>query len=536
LDKNIILLSKHLSLTEGDLIDEQHRFSAFKQWLQRHDNWLLILDNLEEVTLIEQIVPFESSGHVLLTTLTKETAHLAHAVPVIEMANEDAALFLLRRAKLIEERASSEVITQAVFAQATSIVKAFGRSFLALDQAGAYIESKQCGLARYLQLYHKEGAKLLAKRGTYHIHKDAIKQTLSLNFKKVDQSHPSALKLLHLLAFLYPSAIPEEMIEQGMGALNPPLKKLAADALALEDVIALFLKYALVQRRIDTRTLSIHRIVQIILKEELTPKQQAQGAMQAVRLISSLFPKPDFNNWPACEKYFSQARDCAELIHKFDLFQKEALHLVIHLAEYCYQRAYYRDAETYLTDALQSCEQTMGPDHLDTAHVLNNLARVYHKLARYQEAEELFRRAETILKQIWGPEHSEIAHVLNNLAYISCQQGQYQRAEELYKRALNIYEKVLGPEYPDAASILDNLGNLYHLMGKDEVAESLLRRGLAIREQALGGEHFDTARSLRALIDLLQEQRRYGEAEPLYRRNLAFRKHSGQKILALLRH
>jgi len=521
LNDKIISYAEQLSLTEHDLIDEQHCFGAFKRWLQQYDNWLLVLDNLEDMTLIEQIVPAESTGHVLLTTLTQETGHLARVIPVIEMTDEDGALFLLRRAKLIEGHASSDTITQAVFAQATSIAQAVGGSSLALDQAGAYIERVRCSLTRYLQLYHQQGTQLLAKRGLAQVHPDPITDALSLNFQKVEQSHPSALRLLYLLAFLHPDAIPDEMIEQGTGALNPPLKKLATDALALENVIALLLKYSLVQRRMETRTLSIHRIVQAILKQELTPKQQDQWAKQAVRLVSSVFPKPDFSNWSMCEKYFSQARHCAELIYKLDLVQKEALHLVIHLGEYCYQRAYYRDAETYLTNALQSCEQTMGPDHLDTAHVLNNLARVYHKLAHYQEAEEHYQRAETILKQIWGSEHSEIAQVLNDLALLYSDWGRYQKAEALYQEVISMYEHTIGPNDPATAAALNNLATVYDELGKHSLATSLYQRAFSIEERTLGIRHPGMALSMTTLAGRYEDQKDYPQAEKLYQRTLA---------------
>ncbi|MBA2393511.1 MAG: tetratricopeptide repeat protein [Ktedonobacteraceae bacterium] len=521
LSDKITSYAEQLSLTEHASIDEQHRFDAFKRWLQQYDHWLLVLDNLEEMTLIEQIVPVESTGHVLLTTLTQETGHLASVIPVIEMTDEDGALFLLRRAKLIEGHTSTDTITQAAFAQATSIVQAVGGSSLALDQAGAYIDRVRCSLARYLQLYHKEGARLLAVRGLAQVHPDPITETLSLNFQKVEQSHPYALRLLYLFAFLYPDAIPEEMIEQGTHTLDKPLQKLAADVLALENVIALLLKYALVQRRIESRTLSIHRVVQAILKEKLPTRQQRRWALQTVRLVSSVFPKPDLSNWSTCEKYFSQARHCAELIDKFDLVQKEALHLVIHLGEYCYQRAYYRDAETYLTNALQSCEQTMGSDHLDTAHVLNNLARVYHKLAHYQEAEEHYQRAETILKQIWGTEHSEIAQVLNDLALLYSDWGKYQEAEVLYQEVISMYEHTIGSDDPETAAALNNLATVYDELGKHSLATSLYQSAFSIEERTLGIRHPSMALSMTTLAGRYEDQKDYPQAEKLYQRTLA---------------
>lgn len=519
-NEKIISLAERLSLTKQDLTDEQHSFSAFKSWLQQHDNWLLILDNLEDVALIDRFVPLESTGHVLLTTLAQATGHL-RAIPVTEMTSSDSALFLLRRAKLIEERTLPDKFPEADFFHATSIAQEVGGLSLALDQAGAYIEETGCSLARYLQLYREQGEKLLAERGLAYVHSDSVMFTFSLNFEKVKRTYPDALKLLQLFAFLYPDTISAEMIEQGAHALGGSLHKLGSSSLALDKAVALLLKFSLLQRRAEAKTLSIHRVVQAILKEKLTMKQRRQWVLQAVRLVSSVFPEAEFSNWPTCEKYFSQARHCAELIREFGLLQKEAIHLLLHLGQYCYQRAYYQDAETYLTDTLELCEQTMGLEHLDTAHTLNSLASVYHKQGKFQEAEDLYQRAWMIREQIWGSEHAEVAQVLNNLALMYKDWGRYQQAETLYQNVIIMYERTMGPDHPDTATALNNLALVYNQLGKYAQATSLYQRAFSIEERTLGTKHPDVALSMNILAGRYEDQGDYQQAETLYLRTVA---------------
>jgi len=56
-------------------------------------------------------------------------------------------------------------------------------------------------------------------------------------------------------------------------------------SLALYKAIALLLKFSLIQHHTETKTLSIHRVVQTILKEKLTVKQRRQWVLRAVRLV-----------------------------------------------------------------------------------------------------------------------------------------------------------------------------------------------------------------------------------------------------------
>lgn len=522
LREEIMRWADALSFSNQDLADEEHLFSALKRWLLQHDKWLLILDNLRDFGLIHHFVPLQSSGHVLLTTLSQATGVQVHPVPVTEMTPEDSALFLLRRARIIKEQASRNEASKADYEQALSIVQKVGGLCLALDQAGAFIEEKVCNLAGYFELYREQGPKLLALRGRFaHAHPDSVKVTFSLAFEAVDKKSPDVLELLRLFAFLHSDSIPLEMITQGASALDGPLHALASDPVALYEASDLLLSFSLVQRRTDPALLSVHRVVQDILIEELMPKQRRKWAMRTVRLVNRVFPKAEFSNWPTCEKYFSQARRCAELITEYRLTQKEAAPLLLRLGSYCHQRAYYSEAENYLTTALQLYKQAIEPDQPAIAQTLNNLALLYYKQGKYQEAEERYQRALEIREQLYGLDHYIVAETLNNLALLYKDWGKYRQAEALYQRVLIIDEHTLGPHHPDTAVSLSNLALVYDEMGKHAQAELLYQRAFSIEERTLDADHPDMALSLNMQAMQYEEQGDYQKAEALYQHALA---------------
>jgi len=73
--------------------------------------------------------------------------------------------------------------------------------------------------------------------------------------------------LLHFFAFLHPDALPDEMILHGASTLSGPLHTVVSDPLAFDAAIGTLRKFSLVRQRTDTTTLSMHHIVQIVLKK-----------------------------------------------------------------------------------------------------------------------------------------------------------------------------------------------------------------------------------------------------------------------------
>jgi tetratricopeptide (TPR) repeat protein len=551
-------LAGRCGFSEQDCVDEAHLYAAFRRWLRQQDSWLLVLDGLGAFPLLSKFIPFESSGHVLVTTLEQAAGYLARPVPVTEMTEEDAARFLLRRVRLIDEHAGNNEIPQPTYGQAIAIVRELGGLTLALDQAGAYIEETRCGLDGYLRRYCRQGAQLLEWRGQQaHTHPDSVQLALSLTFVKVASLCPEAMHLLYLFAFLHPDTIPNDIIEQGMAALEGPLRVLKANPMLLDRAMVILFNFSLIQQRADTGMWSMHRVVQAVLKKRLTPKRQRRWTTQAVRLVSAVFPQPDCSNRAICEKYLSQARYCADVLTNLQPAPREAISLLHRLGSYCYRRAWYQKAEKNLELALSFCEQHADAES-ERAQVLNSLAMLYHRQGAYHVAETAYQRALEIRELAYGPDHRLVAQTLNDLALLYQDWGKYQQAERFYLRVLDIDACTLEPDHPDTAISLSNLALLYDLQGKsaqaeplyqrafsieerildarhpdwalslniqasqsatrgdNQEAEKLYQRALAVQEEVLGPAHPDTARTLTNLADLYEVQQRYCEAESLY--------------------
>ncbi len=517
-----VALAELLNLPEKDERDQTITVKAVEQWLSAHREWLLILDNADDLSIVSPFLRSLLNGHVLLTTRAHAIGPLAQHIEVETMRQDVGVLFLLRRAGLMGLDASLEMALASERAIAQKIAEELGGLPLALDQAGAYIQETGCGLVRYQRVYQQRRMELLRRRGSFsYDYPESVATTWMLSFEKVKQRSLPAVDLLRCCALLYPDAIPEELFTNGAVHLGSRLQQVARDSLAFDDLVSVLLAYSLMHRDPTTAMLSIHRLVQAVLIDAMPPRLKRQWRERVVRAMNEVFPKGAFKEWTKCERLLPHMQVCATWIEYEPIPTPEISHVLYKAGFYLLERGQYSDAEPLLVRALSIREQLLGVEHPHTASSLNSLALLYKEQGKYEDAELLYQRALLIYQQYLGAEHTTTATGLNNLAALYKEQGKYDDAELLYLRVLSIREQHLGTEHPYTAASLNNLGNLYQHQGKCEKAEPLYRRALAIKEQQLGAEHLSTAMSLNNLALLYQQQEMCQKAEPLYRRALS---------------
>ena len=284
---------------------------------------------------------------------------MAQRVELAVMGVEEGALFLLHRATILAPDDPLDAAAMTDQATARDIVQAMDGLPLALDQAGAFIEETHCGLSDYLHLYRTRQADLLKRRGKMVAdHPDPVATIWSLSFQKVQQTNPAAADLLRLCAFFDGDAIPEEIITQGASELGPALHAAATEPIKLHETMGVLLTYSLVRRNPD-QTLTIHRLVQAVLKHGMNKSIQRRWAERAVRAVNLAFPEVAYENWLRCQHYLPHAQACMALIHAWDLSFPEAAALLMQAADYLRQRAQYTQAEPLFQRALAIREKML---------------------------------------------------------------------------------------------------------------------------------------------------------------------------------
>src|SRR5579859_4840162 len=96
-----VTLAQNLNLPEKEEKDQTVIVQAVLRWLSTHTGWLLILDNADDLAVLENLLPSEHRGHLLLTTRAQALGALAQPLEVATMPQDIGATLLLRRARLI---------------------------------------------------------------------------------------------------------------------------------------------------------------------------------------------------------------------------------------------------------------------------------------------------------------------------------------------------------------------------------------------------------------------------------------------------
>ena len=525
LTTDLMAIASLIGLPETNEHNQHRVIEAVKNWLKEHDKWLLILDNVEKIDVIEEFLPNEFSGHVLLTTRSQVTGTIAQRIDLEHMTPEEGAHFLLHRAKLLPYTSSLKNASEPLLSVALTLTQQMGGLPLALDQAGAYIEETGCSLPTFLALLEADTLRLLSGKKQIADYPHSVVTTIAFAFERIQQRNSAAADLLIVCAFLAPDQIPEELIVGNKHLFRSALQEAVNDPFLFNAAMRELLSFSLLQRNSQTNTFTIHRLVQTILRMTMDEDTQHLWAERVVCMVNAVLPDfEELSRWSQAQRYFPHTINCTLLIDTYNIVSLEAANLLYQTGNYLTEQAQFKQAEALLKQAHALYLQLREPEHPNIAACLNDLGEIRRFQGNYTQAEELYKQALMILEKTSGTENSGIASTLNNLGLLYYYQHKYEQAEPFYHRALAIYKTIRGEDDTYIAMSLNNLALLYTRQGKYIQAETLYQQTLTIVEKKLGPEHRRTATSLNNLAKLYYYQGKYEQAEQLYIRVLAIHK------------
>ncbi|HJQ69264.1 MAG TPA: tetratricopeptide repeat protein [Blastocatellia bacterium] len=514
---DFVAIASLLNLPERNIQDQSLVVSAVKRWLEANRDWLLILDNADEPTLVDEFLPSGSNGHILLTSRAQvfDSIGITNPIEMEEMSPEDAREFLLRRTgrrnlENDEDKAIDELAREVDYLP------------LALEQAGAYIKELRASFQDYLVSYRKRGLELLERGSPTGKNRKSVRTTWSLNFQQVEDTSKAAADLLRVSAFLSPDKIPYEFISMGASELGPELSSALADVdsdpLLLDEVLNPLIRYSLIHRDRKSKTYDIHRLVQAVLKEGMSNEDKRQWAERNVNAMARVLPEVDLNDLSMLdqiERILPHVQVCSEHIVKWRVVSLEAAQLLNNTGRYLHFRARLKDAEHLYNRSLEIRQSLLDADHSEIASSLHNMAWLHYDQGRYSEAEPLYLRSLSIRAQAIDPNHFDISTSLYKLGALYIEMSRYAEAEPLIARSLELRERLLGHEHLDVVNVLIVQANLFYDLYKDTEAEELLMRSLEAIEKTLGPEHNKVAGILNSLALLYRRSGRLDEAEAL---------------------
>jgi tetratricopeptide (TPR) repeat protein len=538
-----------------------------KEWLRTHSGWLLIFDNVEDIGLLSSFIPQPTLGAVLLTTRIQvhKKSFATLNVPVLSQAQ--SLFFLFNRIGVPAERI--DALSPAELQAAESLCDLLDGLPLALDQAAAYINEYQCSIADYWSRFLSYRYELLNMRDPFsHDYPYSVATTWELSFERIRENNPASADLLTLLAFLHPDAIPIEFITKASTQLSSLIQRDLRSFAGPDGIIKPLLSFSLVSRDREAGTLSLHRLVQVVVRERMDKETYRYMTEMVVRVLNIMFPESALTSWLECERYLPHALVCIELIQTTSMISADAVNLLTRVGHYLMERTRYAEALPIFQLALTLCERLFGSEHLLTATALYYLAVVHANLSHQDMAEPLYMRALelqknhlgmlhpvtartldgmadlyhpheqsekfrlevfSIYEQLFGTDHPQTLETRNMLGVLYFHQKRYVEAAEIWNSLLVLRQQTAGMSHPDTARCLHNLGLLAAVHGDYQRARDLCLQSLAIFEEQLGQDHRMTATTLSNLAEIARDQGDWQEAETYWQRALSIRR----KLLGL---
>lgn len=270
--------------------------------------WLLVFDNADDPEILHDFLPRDGQGCILITSrdpLVRTNIYFGDSgINLGALESTDAAA-LLRKLTQYENNMSSEQLSR-------QIVNRLDCFPLAIVQMAGIIQRRRLSLADFLELYNEE-----VEQQDLHSQKYGPQQGYEYTLATVWSLQTltrGAFQILSVVSFLDPDSIQEQIFtlkEQTADLPHLPYTK-GAYKKTLQELV----QSSLIHQNRDLNELSIHRLIQDVVKGELrkTKKMSCKVFKGVVALLSSAWPfvllpqdggYPTYariDRWVQCEK------------------------------------------------------------------------------------------------------------------------------------------------------------------------------------------------------------------------------------------
>jgi tetratricopeptide (TPR) repeat protein len=502
-------LAQSLGLTGENVEDLELLVGKVKNFLETHNRWLLVFDNAQGPEGIESYLPHNGRGHVIITARNPNWGNLARSMVMSKFERPESIEFLCKRTGQRDQKAADE------------LAEALGDLPLALEQAGAYMETTAKPLGEYLKVFQERKMEVLA-RSRPSDYPETVATTWNISFHAVQEEHPEATGVLQLLSYLAPDDVPLKHLIKVAGNWHNSLATVLKDEARWDETLASLRRYSLVS--ISGDKISVHRQVQAVTREDLVLQDQKDWAGAAVKLLNDVFPTDHIDNvrsWMECSILLPHALAAAGYAEQLEVAPEATGRLLNESGVHLRTRGEFVEARSALEKALRIGEKVFGQDHPNVAPIASNLGLVLQALGDFEGARKCCEKALRIDEKVFGPDHPNVASDVNNLGMVLQALDDFQEARKCYERALKIVEKFFGKGHPTMAPIANNLGSVLRDLGEFEKARKYLEIALKIVEKVFIEDHPNVAPIANNLGLVLQALGDIQEARKCFERALA---------------
>ncbi|GAA3442259.1 FxSxx-COOH system tetratricopeptide repeat protein [Planomonospora venezuelensis] len=517
-------LARELGIRVGENIAEV--VGAVREALRvgsPHSRWLLIFDNAGDPDELRDFFP-GGTGHVVITSRNQAWSSVAAPLEVDVFSQQESLEHLSRR------------VPGLAAGDALEVASALGHLPIAVEQAAAWLAETGMPAATFVEQLESETARVLSM-GQPADYPHPVAVTWNLSLGQLRESSPASVRLLQLCAFFAPEPVSMSLLysDEMISSLLPYDDSLQ-EKLVLGRVIQEIGRFALARVDQGNNTIQVHRLVQSVIRSQMTEEEQDKACHEVHRILVGARPRQgevdDPENWTRYDLIWqhlqpSRATECTE---------EATRQLLTDRVRYLWKRGDF-DSALVLGDRLANYwEETFGTDDRQRLHLLFNVANVKRSQGKYQEARELDEWARDMQRRVVGEWHPHTLMTAGGLGADLRGLGEYGEALELDKATFERWKTLYGEDHPRTLAAANNLALSYRLVGDSHNARELDEDTLLRRSRVLGPTHPYTLYSASQLARDLREIGIYQESVEILRTTLQHYKETlGENFVDTLR-
>jgi tetratricopeptide (TPR) repeat protein len=463
-------------------------------WLRQQNHWLLVLDNLDDISVAKGYLPEWSEGrHTLITTRNPFSKDIPADGFEIPLFGSEEAIELLRvRSEVIPSEFNPAV--------ASKIVVELDRLPLAIEHAAAFIRKATKSLQDFLLVYRKSRNSLLRRKPVGNAeYPNSLATTFLISFNKVKEMDKGAQaeSLLQLLSFLNPDGISIEFLRAGGAALSIAMRDLISDEVLFYETLETLEQFSLI-RRSKGDTIVIHRLIQAVVKEDLGEAELGSWRIELGNLCDAAFPSEVKMDEPFSNDVLPRCRLMSiqilyPILDAAEIYSEKIASTLRRVAWFLVEDGEFADSARLVERSIAIYKHLVGDEGDKTLRAELRLCRIYRAQGRLKDALALAIHVLAAVERIPGEEFSELTLTTKaELAVIYRTMGKLVEAAALLEIVLEARQRILGEEHLDTVTAKCNVASTYWTMGKLVEAAALQEIVVEARQRILGEEHQST--------------------------------------------
>jgi tetratricopeptide (TPR) repeat protein len=419
--------------------------------------WLLIFDNADQPEDIEKFIP-EGPGDVLITSRNHRWLSRVDTVQVDVFSRSESTEFLTKRA--------AKALTEA---SADRLAEKLGDLPLALEQAGALLSETGMAVDRYLSLLEGHVSEILGQ-GKPVEYPLSMTAAWRLSVSALRDQLPQALELLRCCAYFSPDPIPQDIFDNTQ-VTGTKVSDLIADPILLSQVIGTLGRFALV--KVDGRMISVHRLIQALLRDELDDTQQSDYRHDVHTILAAGSPgsPTDTSRWPRYRQLLAHVMsDTTELAQCQD---KPVRVFAMEAVRYLYLSGDLVSCRLLAEKFIAQWSKESGPDNAFVLDAKRHRGNALRQLGMYSEAYDIIESTLAGATEVLGDRDPLTLALRNSFGADLRARGKFQDALALDRDTHELHVQEFGENDAQTLRVANNLASDYGLNARYGEARKL---------------------------------------------------------------